>query len=231
MKYRHLFFDLDHTLWDFETNSKSTLKELYRTLRLDERGIDDFDLFHKNYLRHNEHLWGQYRNGNIRQEELRIKRMRLALLDFKISDEELARQMSILFLDLLPTQNNLFPGTKEILQYLTRNNYHLHLITNGFEQTQHRKLHHSGLDIFFDKVITSEASGNLKPQKEIFEFALQKTSATLRESIMIGDSIEVDIQGAINAGMDQVFVNHHQIETKVQPTYEVSCLKELEEIF
>lgn len=231
MKYRHLFFDLDHTLWDFETNSKSTLKELYRVLKLDERGIDDFDLFHKNYLRHNEHLWGQYRNGNIRQEELRIKRMRLALLDFKISDEELARQMSILFLDLLPTQNNLFPGTKEILQYLTRKNYHLHLITNGFEQTQHRKLHHSGLDIFFEEVITSEASGNLKPQKEIFDFALQKTSATLRESIMIGDSIEVDILGAINAGMDQVFVNHHQIEAKVQPTYEVSCLMELEKIF
>jgi putative hydrolase of the HAD superfamily len=204
---------------------------LHHALRLEDRGIEDFELFHKNYLLHNEHLWGQYRNGNIKQDELRIKRMRLALLDFKIADEVLAKEMSILFLEILPTQKILFPGTKKMLQYLAEKNYHLHLITNGFEQTQHRKLKHSGLDIFFNAVITSEASGTLKPQKEIFEYAMRQTSALPQESIMIGDSIEVDIIGAMNAGMDQVFVNHHHIETKVNPTYEVNSLKELEEIF
>src|SRR6476660_1096323 len=101
-KYRHLFFDLDHTLWDFEANSKTTLKELYTALQLGERGVNDFDLFHKNYLQHNEKLWERYRNGYIKQEELRMKRMWLSLLDFKIADEELARQLSELFLQLLP---------------------------------------------------------------------------------------------------------------------------------
>src|SRR6266496_5274615 len=133
-KYKHLFFDLDHTLWDFEANAKATLKELHVALRLEERGIDDFDKFHQNYLVHNEKLWERYRNGFIKQEELRIKRMRLALLDFKIADEELANEMSVRFLELLPTRTILFPYTKEILQYLTGKGYELQLLTNGFEK-------------------------------------------------------------------------------------------------
>ena len=109
--------------------------------------------------------------------------------------------------------------------------YHLHLITNGFEKTQHNKLIYSGLRSFFKEVITSEGSGSLKPNKEIFEFALLKCSAKADASIMIGDSIEVDILGAMNAGIDQVFVNHLAINPAVKPTYIVSSLKELERIF
>jgi len=231
MKYKHLFFDLDHTLWDFEANSKTTLKELYTTLQLGERGVNDFDLFHKNYLQHNEKLWERYRNGYIKQEELRIKRMWLSLLDFKIADDELAQELSIRFLDLLPTRTILFPYTKEILGYLTGRGYILHLITNGFQKTQHNKLMYSGLISFFKEIITSEGSGSLKPNKEIFEFALTKASAKTGESIMIGDSIEVDILGARNAGIDQVYVNHLGIEPEIIPTYTVSSLKELERIF
>jgi putative hydrolase of the HAD superfamily len=230
-KYRHLFFDLDHTLWDFEANSKATLKELHTALHLNERGVNDFDLFHKNYLQHNEKLWERYRNGYIKQEELRIKRMWLSLLDFKIADDELAQELSIRFLDLLPTRTILFPYTKEILGYLTGRGYILHLITNGFEKTQHNKLMYSGLISFFKEIITSEGSGSLKPNKEIFEFALTKASAKTGESIMIGDSIEVDILGARNAGIDQVYVNHLGIEPEIIPTYTVSSLKELERIF
>jgi len=230
-KYHHLFFDLDHTLWDFEANSKATLRELHTALQLDERGVNDFDLFHKNYLQHNEKLWERYRNGYIKQEELRIKRMWLSLLDFKIADDQLAQELSIRFLDLLPTRTILFPYTKEILEYLTRKGYILHLITNGFEKTQHSKLMYSGLSSFFKEVITSEGSGSLKPSKEIFEFALQKTNARPDESIMIGDSIEVDILGAINVGIDQVYVNHLGIEPEIKPTYTVNSLKELERIF
>ena len=100
-KYRHLFFDLDHTLWDFEANSKATLKELHTTLHLGERGVNDFDLFHKNYLQHNEKLWERYRKGYVKQEELRIKRMWLSLLDFKIADDELAQELSVRFLDMI----------------------------------------------------------------------------------------------------------------------------------
>jgi putative hydrolase of the HAD superfamily len=231
MQYRHLFFDLDHTLWDFEANSRQTLLELFETLELKAKGIDDFERFNQCYQLHNEKLWERYRNGFIKVDELRWKRMWLTLLDFKIGDEMLARSMGGLFLDLLPTRKILFPYAKEILQYLRNKNYQLHLITNGFEKTQHSKLKYSGLDIFFNAVITSEGSGSLKPHKEIFDYALQKTGALRQESIMIGDSLEVDIQGAINAGLDQVFVNHLHLTPPIQPTYIVQALNEMESIF
>ncbi len=232
MKYHHLFFDLDHTLWDFEANSRQTLEELYDQLQLKEKGVDDFDKFHKNYLVHNDKLWERYRNGFIKVDELRWKRMWLTLLDFKIGDESLAKEMGNTFLELLPTRKILFPYTQEILIYLTEKKYHLHLITNGFEKTQHSKLKNSGLDHFFTEVITSEGSNSLKPHKEIFEFAFEKTGAKKEESIMIGDSIDVDILGAINAGIDQVYVNHLGDKSyTIKPTYMVYSLKELKNIF
>ena len=231
MKYRHLFFDLDHTLWDFEANARLTLETLYEDLKLRERGIDDFERFYLNYLAHNERLWERYRKGFIRQDELRLKRMSLALLDFKIADETLTRTMSSQFIELLPTRNILFPHTREILTYLAGKNYGLHLITNGFEQVQHSKLKNSELDRFFGEVITSEGSNSLKPNKEIFDYALLKTGASADSSIMIGDTPEVDIQGAINAGIDQVLVNHTGLVTTIRATYTVTHLEQLEEIF
>ena len=200
-------------------------------MQLKERGVNDFDLFHKNYLAHNEKLWARYRNGSITQEELRVKRMGLALLDFKIADEVLAKDMSVQFLEMLPTRTILFPYAIEILQYLTGKKYQLHLITNGFEKTQHSKLKYSGLDKFFTEIITSEGSNSLKPNKEIFDFAFRKTGARPYESIMLGDSIEVDIIGAMKAGIDQVFINHLNIDIDIKPTYVVNSLNELEEIF
>lgn len=229
MKYKHLFFDLDHTLWDFDANAKATLQQLHLDLKLVNKGIHDFDLFYKNYLVHNEKLWERYRNGYIKQEELRIKRMWLTLLDFKVANEELAKQLSELFLQLLPTRTILFPDTKEVLQYLEDKGYNLHLITNGFELTQHSKLKSSGLNSFFKHVITSEGSNSLKPQKEIFDYALMQTGASVDESIMIGDSIEVDIAGAIAAGMDQVHVNYNGAEQSLKPTYTITALKQLKE--
>ena len=231
MQYKHLFFDLDHTLWDFEANSRQTLQELYHTLDLAGRGVNDFDLFHQRYIVHNDKLWERYRNGFIKVDELRWKRMWLTLLDFKIGDEPLARQMDERFLDALPTRKILFPYTVEILSYLRGKGYQLHLITNGFEKTQHSKLQYSGLSDYFTEVITSEGSNSLKPHKEIFEYAFRITGAAPEESIMLGDSIEVDIQGAINAGIDQVYVNHLGVEPAIKPTYTVASLKELERIF
>jgi len=204
---------------------------LYDSLGLSEKGIHDFELFYKKYSIHNDKLWEQYRNGLVKQEELRIKRMRLALLDFKIADEELSEKMNVQFLELLPTRTHLFANCIEVLNYLIEKKYVLHLITNGFEEVQHNKLKYSGLTKYFTEVITSERSNSLKPNKEIFEFAFQRSKAEPGESIMIGDNIEVDIVGAMNVGIDQVFVNHNRIEPKVKATYTVYSLKELENIF
>jgi putative hydrolase of the HAD superfamily len=229
MKYKHVFFDLDHTLWDFDANARATLEQLHIDLKLVDKGVNDFEKFHKNYLEHNDKLWARYRNGYIRQEELRLKRMWLTLLDFRIADEALARQLSELFLQLLPARTILFPDTKETLQYLRDQGYQLHLITNGFESIQHSKLKNSGIDGYFNEVVTSESSNSLKPQKEIFQYALHKTGATVEESIMIGDSLEVDVAGAMSIGMDQVHVNYNNLPQDLKPTFTITAIKQLRE--
>ena len=231
MQYQHLFFDLDHTIWDFETNAGETLADLYQKNNLQERGVNDFDYFIKQYCYHNDRLWERYTKGFIKQQELRWKRMWLTLFDFKIADEALAKDMSVQFLERLPYKKNLFPYTHEILGYLTGKGYTLHLITNGFETIQYSKLSTSKLDKYFTRIITSEAANSLKPNKEIFEYALLKSNASKEHSIMIGDNIQADIAGAINAGMDAVFVNHLNIKPEIKPTYTVYHLKELENIF
>lgn len=230
-QYSHLFFDLDHTLWDFEENAKLTLEYIYKQLDLSTKGISDFTYFYQCYMSHNDKLWERYRKGLIKVDELRWKRMQHTLLDFKIGDEKLAKQLSAAFLDHLPNRNLLFPYTVELLTYLEDKGYALHLITNGFESVQHAKLKNSGIDRFFGKVITSEGSNSLKPNKEIFEYAFQLTGANIATSIMIGDHLEADIMGAKNAGIDQVFVNHIRQTASFEPTYTVYGLKEMLEIF
>ena len=227
--YKHLFFDLDHTIWDFDSNAKTALTELY-TEELAQKTNAAFTPFYERYLFHNAHLWKRYEAGFIGVEELKWKRMWRTLLDFKVADEVLSKNLSVQFLEILPTKKAVFPHTFEILNYLKQKNYSLHLITNGFEVTQKMKLKNSGLDVYFDQLITSEASNSLKPKKEIFDYALLKANATVQESLMLGDNQAADIQGAINAGMDQVFVNHINEPLKLKPTYMINHLKELEEI-
>ena len=229
-KYKHIFFDLDHTLWDFETNAKATLNDLYINNSLQEKGVDNFDDFFAKYSQHNHRLWDKYTKGLIKQEELRWKRMWLALLDYSIADETLSKKLSLEFLALLPSKQNLFPYTVEILAYLKNKNYQLHLITNGFESVQHNKLKGCGLTNYFIEIITSEGSQSLKPNKEIFDYALQKTNAQLHESIMIGDNIDADIEGGINAGFDTIYVNHLTNEKYEKASYTIFHLKELEGI-
>ena len=230
MAYKDLFFDLDHTLWDFETNSKETIQELYNTHRLADLGIVDFDGFYSTYSAHNHRLWDRYTKGYIKQEELRWKRVYLSLLDFKVANEPLAKQMSQSYLEILPNKKHLFPYTIEILEYLKQKDYKMHLITNGFESVQFKKIKNSGLQDYFIEVITSEASNSLKPQKEIFEYALKNANASVEKSIMIGDNESADIQGGINIGMDTIFVNHIQVVPTVPATYTITHLKELENI-
>lgn len=230
MAYKDLFFDLDHTLWDFELNSKETMQELYDTHQLASIGITDFDAFFTIYIAHNHRLWDRYSKGFIKQDELRWKRIYLSLLDFKIGNEKLARDMSVDFLEILPTKKKLFPYTIEILTYLKNKNYKMHLITNGFESVQFKKINNANIAHFFNEVVTSEASNSLKPQKEIFEYALKNANAQLDQSIMIGDNESADIQGGINAGMDTIFVNHLQTIPTVPATFTITHLKELESI-
>ncbi len=230
-KYRHLFFDLDHTLWDFDSNARATLTSLYGDFNLSTRVNAAFDDFYQKYLFHNQALWERYHQGMISAEDLKWKRMWRTMLDFKIADEPLAKELSGKFMEILPTQTLVFPHTFEILDYLKEKQYELHLITNGFEKTQTAKLLNSGLAKYFTHVITSEGSNSLKPKKEIFEYAINKAGAQLHESIMLGDNLDADIQGAMNAGMDTVFVNHISAVTDVKATYMITHLQELEEIF
>ena len=230
MPYKDLFFDLDHTIWDFELNSKETLWDLHLKYELEAKGINNFDEFYSIYSVHNHKLWDRYTKGFIKQEELRWKRIYLSLLDYKIADEALSKEMSVDYLDILPNKKNLFPYTIEILEYLKSKDYTMHLITNGFESVQFKKIKNSNLADYFTEVITSEASNSLKPNKEIFEYALKASNAKLETSIMIGDNESADIQGAINAGMDSIFVNHLQIQPTVPATHTIIHLKELENI-
>lgn len=229
-QYKHLFFDLDHTIWDFETNAKATLYDIFVLNNLEEKGIDSFDNFFTQYSIHNHKLWDKYTKGQIKQDELKWKRMYLGLLEYKIADEQLARKMGLEFTQILPDKTNLFAYTKEILAYLKNKNYKLHLITNGFEDLQASKLMNTNIKHFFEEVITSEASNSLKPNKEIFDYALQKTNANVDESIMIGDNVDADIEGGINAGLDTIYVNHINNKKYERANYTIFHLKELEEI-
>jgi putative hydrolase of the HAD superfamily len=231
LKYKHLFFDLDHTIWDFETNSRETILELYTRHGMVETIHPNFDEFYERYSYHNKRLWDRYHHGFIKQDELRWKRMWHALLEFKIGDEKLAKQLSQEYLEILPTKKALFPYAKEVIKYLVEKGYKLHLITNGFEEVQWGKIRSCEIDPYFKEVITSEKAMSLKPHPEIFEYALKITGASKNESIMIGDNLDADIKGAMDAGLDTVFVNHINETTELQPTYIIYHLQELELIF
>jgi putative hydrolase of the HAD superfamily len=176
-------------------------------------------------------LWDRYHHGFIKQEELRWKRMWHVLLDFKIGDEKLSKELAVEYLQILPTKKALFPYAIEVIHYLKNKGYVLHLITNGFEEVQWGKIRACQIDQYFSEVITSEKAMSLKPHPEIFEYALKIAGAEKQESIMIGDNLDADINGAMQAGLDTVFVNHIHEKTTLQPTYTIYHLQELELIF
>lgn len=230
-RYAHLFFDLDHTLWDFETNSRATLHDLFHELELHQKATPDFEHFHSTYHHYNDMFWDRFRKGHINREELRWKRMWRTLVDYKITDEKLAMSMSERYLEILPTKTNLFPDCKELLDYLKDKSYPMHLITNGFEKTQHQKMSNSGISHYFTEVITSEQAGIMKPHLAIFEYALNKAGTKADQSIMVGDTLEVDILGAKEAGMDTAYFNPSVPHSeKIKPTYVLKGLADLMQI-
>lgn len=228
-KYEHIFFDLDHTLWDFDRNSAATIERLYNEYKLDEKGIPGFDDFILKYNVHNQAMWERFRKGQVRREELRWKRFWLTLLDYRIASNMLAHELSSAYIEILPTQTQLVPFAKDVLEHC-KGKYIMHLITNGFDLTQKMKLHHSGIGGYFTEIITSERGHAMKPHPTIFEYALTATGATTDNCIMVGDALDVDIVGALNAGWDQVYYNPAKAAHQHKLTYEVSCLSELKEI-
>lgn len=231
MKYKHLFFDLDHTLWDFDANAKESLAELFDEFDLAQKGIPGFEAFYEAYFRHNEILWDRLRKGYISRKDLRWKRMWHTLLDFQLTETALSNAMSDRYLEILPLKDRLLPDAIETLDYLKTKGYPLHLITNGFEITQHQKMKSSGIGDYFEHVVTSESAGKPKPHPEIFAYALQKSVCTPSTGLMIGDALEVDILGAQQAGMDSAYFNPALPPYNgIKPTYTIMGLRDLQEI-
>ncbi len=224
--YKHIFFDLDRTLWDFEKSALQAFDIIHDKYELVYQGVENAGAFHDAYTIHNNRLWDLYRLGEISKEALKGKRFHLTLLDFGIDDKKMAEQIGEDYTVISPKLVNLFPNAIEILEYLFPK-YRMHIITNGFSEVQELKLKSSGMDKFFDKVITSEEAGVKKPDLRIFKYALEKAGTNAGESIMIGDDYKVDIIGAQNAGLDQIFFNPQKEEFLNGCTFEVADLIEI----
>lgn len=225
--YRHLFFDLDHTLWDFETNATETLHQLFYDYDLARHGTFTLSQFTTRYNEVNHALWRLYQTNKISQQQLREIRFTRTLTRLGVAEADIPADISARFTNILPRKSAVFPHTHEVLQYLRGRGYHLHLITNGFEDVQHIKLASSNLTDYFEEVITSEASGCLKPDPRMFAHALAKAEANPTESLMIGDNLECDVLGAYNAGIDQVYFNPDKRRHAAEVTHEISSLDEL----
>ncbi|GGW23916.1 YjjG family noncanonical pyrimidine nucleotidase [Arenibacter certesii] len=217
-----VFFDLDHTLWDFERNSALTFQKI-----LSECGVGiDLDDFLKAYTPINLNFWKWYREGKINQSELRYQRLKTTFdsLKFRVGDE-LIHTLSEQYIAHLSSYNHLFPNTIGILEYL-KPKYKLHIITNGFQEVQDRKLRNANIATYFDQVINSEMAGAKKPDPLIFQLALEKANAVPQKSIMIGDSLEADILGAKAVGLHVLHFNAHN-----EPKHNYCCIiHDLDEI-
>jgi putative hydrolase of the HAD superfamily len=223
--YKCIFFDLDHTLWDYERNSKETLHDIHGQFKLLEKNVD-FDQFHFRFREVNLQLWDLYDRGLIGSEIIRKERFKQILETFNAHDQILSQQLSDSYLQICPEKGNLMPHALETLSYLS-SKYKLTVITNGFDEIQHRKLAAGKLNHFFDHVITSQRAGHKKPAKEIFEYALQSNDILSSQAIMIGDNLTTDISGARNATIDTVFFNPEGTKHNDIVKHEIKLLNEL----
>jgi putative hydrolase of the HAD superfamily len=227
--YSHIFFDLDHTLWDLERNATETIHELFETYKLTERISAPAPGFIVEYNKINDELWEQYRQGKIDRLTLRFERFRRVFKYFGLEDEQLALDFGNAFVRDSPQKPHLISGAREVLDYLA-GNYTLHIITNGFAEAQEVKIRTAGIGHYFTHIINSEMAGYNKPDSRIFEYSLNLAGAGKKESVMIGDHLEADILGARNAGIDQIYYNPYGKIHQEQITFEVKHLRELKEI-
>ena len=229
LKYKHIFFDLDRTLWDFDAAAEVAFERIYEKYNLKSFGIPSAHEFHEVYHPLNEQLWVLYREEKITKEELNRTRFLKPLEHYGIHDVELADHLSEDYVYWSPRIVRLVPDTMELLDYI-KPKYHLHLITNGFQEVQHTKLSGSGLEPYFETLTVSEEVGVKKPNPEIFHYALRKAQAIAEESVVIGDEMAVDIDGARAAGINQIFFNPNGQEVEGERTFEVKSLLEIKGI-
>lgn len=203
---KHVFFDLDHTLWDFDKNSALTFHEIFKLNKLDLNTEDFLKVYEPVNLRY----WKLYREDKICKENLRYQRLKesFTAMDMTVGDE-LISKLADDYIQYLTSFNHLFVGTLELLDYLLPK-YQLHIITNGFSEAQARKLSNSNLTSYFKTITNSEMVGVKKPNPTIFNFALEQAEAKSHESIMIGDSLEADVEGALGVGMEAIFFNYRR---------------------
>jgi putative hydrolase of the HAD superfamily len=224
--YRHLFFDLDHTLWDFDRCSGETLEELFHEHRMDALGVACADAFVSTFRTINRDLWNQYGAGQITQQQLRDTRFALVFNQLGLPETDIHSALTEQYMQRCSRKPHLRPYAREVLDHL-RDKYVLHILTNGFDDVQFIKMQSSGITDYFTHIITAEKAGCYKPNARIFDYALQRAGARLHHSLMIGDSLEADVVGARNAGMDHVFYNCDGLSHSETPTYEIACLSEL----
>ena len=209
MKLNHItdiFFDLDHTLWDFDKNSALTFEKIF--------SLNQIDVSLSEFLRHYEPInlnyWKLYREERIDKPSLRYGRLFDAFSAINVQlQDEVIHQLSEDYIKYLTTYNNLFDGAIEILNYLNPK-YNLHIITNGFQEVQHGKLKKANIHEYFQTITNSEMVGVKKPNPMIFDHALNSAQANVEQSIMIGDNYEADILGAMNVGLDAICFNYHK---------------------
>ncbi len=229
---KHVFFDLDHTLWDFDKNSQEALNEIYNSLHLDQY-ILSFDRFLKKYREINNRYWHLYSQNKVTKEQVRNDRFVDTLSFFNIDQPtELGHIISEKYVTLSPTKTNLFPDTHDVLKALSKT-YKLHIITNGFVEVQHIKLKNSNLKTYFDVVVCSEETGKKKPHKDVFNLALQKAKAKPENALMVGDNLEADVLGSQKAGMSSIWFNptNQKDYSKPHQTFiEIKALNELKTI-
>ena len=230
MSIKHLFFDLDRTLWDFETNSFNELVNLYHCHNLHQKGISLSEEFVKVYKKINEKCWERYRENTLSKENLRFERFKQTLEYFGIYDLELSIKIGDDYVKNSPYRTILIPNAIELLSEL-QPNYKLHIITNGFQEVQHVKINQSGLAKFFTIVVTSEMARAKKPNPLIFNYALEKAGANLENSVMIGDDLNTDIKGAVNVGMKSIYFNPNKRTNNSIAWKEVVTLMEIKDIF
>lgn len=217
-----VFFDLDHTLWDFDKNSALAFERVFQKHKIEVSLTD----FLKEYEPINLIYWKKFREETVTKEQLRRGRLTDTFDLFKIQFPlETIDALASTYIEELPVDNHLFLDTVEILEYLSKK-YKLHIITNGFEEVQHLKLKNSGIKKYFSTITTSEEVGLKKPHPVIFEIALKKAFTTPQKSIMIGDSLEADIVGAQNAGMKTLFFNYRK-EILVENFFVITDLSEI----
>lgn len=225
-RYNHIFLDLDHTIWDFDKNAEETLHELYTIHNLKESGLHSADLFIETYTRNNHKLWAQYHVGEITKDYLREARFRTTFLELGLHPDVIPAGFEDEYVRLCPTKTNLFPGAHEVLQYL-QSKYALHLISNGFQESTEIKIAGTNIGAYFQNVIISEVIGVNKPDPAIFQHALDLAGAIKEESIMVGDSVEADVRGALGFGMDAIYFNPHNAPKPDDVPVQINSLREL----